>query len=315
MDWKKAFRLDKAAFMTEIGEETPLHAVNGCAARWSTSDPAVATVDACGRVTATGSGDAVITAETQSGTKAACTVSVGYHGQNPILPPTWGLFIADGEPHVFGGRMYIYGSRDNAFGFDEDGRFDFCSSDYHVIYSDDLLHWTDAGVAVSAYDIPDELQDEGAPVHFLWAPDVFKAPGEEKYYLTFCVAGKAQFLIAESASPCGPFENIRRITYKGERIDAIDPGALVDDDGRVYISIPKPFRIGELDPATGYSTIIEDSIVSVAHLTETSPDGYYDFEGPSLRKFNGKYYFIYIASKPGEILPVRMNYLISEDIL
>ena len=314
MDWKKKFRLDKAAFMTEIGEETVLTAVNGRAARWYTDNAAVAAVDADGRVTAVGDGDTVVTAEAENGEKAECTVSVGYHGQNPLLPPTWGLFIADGEPHVFNGRMYIYGSRDNAFGLDREGRYEFCSSDYHVIYSDDLLHWTDAGVSVSSYDIPEELPVDGKPFHFLWAPDAFKAPGEEKYYLTFCVPGGNCFLIAESSSPCGPFENIRRITHKGEDIHAIDPGVLVDDDDRVYIAIPNPFRLGELDPATGYSTIVEDSIVDVSHLTQRSPDGYRNIEGPSLRRVNGKYYFIYIASRTDEMLPVRMNYLISEDI-
>ena len=74
MDWKKKFRLDKAAFMTEIGEETVLTAVNGCAARWYTDNAAVAAVDADGRVTAVGDGDAVITAETENGETAVCTV-------------------------------------------------------------------------------------------------------------------------------------------------------------------------------------------------------------------------------------------------
>ena len=333
MPIKKRFRLDKAAYMTEIGEQNTVYPMYGSAARWYSTNEAVATVTDTGVVTAVGNGDASIVAETTDGERAECTVSVGYHGQNPLLPPTWGLYIADGEPHVFDGRMYIYGSRDNPFGINRNGVFNFCSEDYHVIYSDDLLHWTDAGVAISIDDFPEELQyspatreeleraaESGEPIkrpklEFLWAPDLFKSPREEKYYLTFCAAEpRHQFFIAESMSPAGPFENVREITYRGKRIPNIDPGVLVDDDGRVYLAMPAPFRLGELDPDTDYAEIKEGSIVSVQHLVEQTSDGYYSFEGPSLRKFNGRYYFIYIASKQGEVCPVRMNYLISDHI-
>lgn len=308
--------------MTEIGETTPLSPINRAVFRWTSRNESVATVSATGLVTAVGEGDSVILAEAEGGDMAECIVSVGYHGQNPLLPPTWGLFIADGEPHVFNGRMYIYGSRDNAFGIDHKGRFNFCSGDYHVIYSDDLLHWTDAGVAISVEDFPQELRTlspardvatEPETVEFLWAPDLFKAPNEDIYYLTFCSPNN-HYYIAESTSPTGPFEHIRYMTDHGNRMAGIDPGALVDDDGRAYVCLPSPFRLGELDPATGYSEIKKDSVISVQHLVEESPDGHYSFEGPSLRKFGGRYYFIYIASKKGEVCPVRMNYLVSEDI-
>ena len=308
MRTRTQFRLDKAAFMTEVGENTPLSPVNGAVLRWRSRDEAVATVSPEGLVTAKGNGDTVIVAEADNGNTAECIVSVGYHGQNPILPPTWGLFIADGEPHVFNGRMYIYGSRDNAFGMDPEGRFNFCSGDYHVIYSDDLLHWTDAGVAISVEDFP---QEETAD--FLWAPDLFKDPHSDTYYLTFCSPNN-RYYIAESTSPTGPFDNIRLITYQGKPIPNIDPGMLTDDDGRVYMAMPAPFRLGELDPAAGYAEVLDGSIVSVQHLVEETPDGHYSFEGPSLRKFGGRYYFIYIASKKGEVCPVRMNYLVSDNI-
>jgi len=321
---KDLFRLDKAAFMTEIGEKTQIAAFNAQSVRWQSHNTDVAVVDANGVVTAVADGDAVITAESQSGETVRCLVSVGYHGQNPILPPTWGLYIADGEPHAFHGRMYIYGSRDNPFGNDGTGSREFCSCDHHVIWSDDLLHWTDAGVAICTEDFPDELrcvwtqkeneEKKRTEIRFLWAPDLFKAPGKEKYYMTICTNIDSGYFIAESDSPVGPFENIRRITYRGEIIHGIDPGVLTDDDGRVYISFPGEFRLGELDPASGYARVKEDSIVSVQHLVKESPDGYYGFEGPSLRKFNGKYYFIYIASRMNTVCPVRMNYLISDDI-
>ena len=333
MKTSEIFRLDRAAFMTEIGWVTPLHAICGDAITWTSENPDVAVVDENGVVTAVGNGDTKITATTADGKTASCTVSVGYHVQNPLLPPTWGLFIADGEPHMFDGKMYLYGSRDNPMGVNEAGRPEFCSGDYHVIYSSDLLHWTDAGVSISIDDFPEDMRyseptaeeiAEAAKtgntvgpkrINYLWAPDLFKSPREEKYYLTFC-SGEAhgEYFIAESDSPTGPFENIRYLTDHGTRMRGIDPGVLVDDDGRVYIALPKPFRIGELDPDKGYAEIKEGSFVNVQHLVAESPDGHYGFEGPSLRKFGNRYYFIYIASELGQWRPVRMNYLVSDNI-
>ena len=31
-------------------------------------------------------------------------------GYNPVLPPD--VYVPDGEPHVFGDRLYVYGSMD-----------------------------------------------------------------------------------------------------------------------------------------------------------------------------------------------------------
>lgn len=45
-------------------------------------------------------------------------------GFNPILPP-W-EHIPDGEPRVFGDRVYLYGSHDNA------GQNLFCDTIYHA---------------------------------------------------------------------------------------------------------------------------------------------------------------------------------------
>ncbi len=333
MKTKDKFRLNKAAFMTEIGEQTQLEAINGKALAWFSDNSAIASVDANGLVTAMGDGDAVIRVESDSGQIAECMVSVGYHGQNPILPPTWGLFIADGEPHVFDGRMYICGSRDNMFGLDENGCREYCSSDYHMIYSDDLIHWTDSGVSISINDFPEELlfseptEDEinqasekgeqAVPkaVKYLWAPDMFKSPTSEKYYLVFCSGqGHGEYFIAQADNPCGPFENIRRLTCGGKRMRGIDPGVLVDEDKKVYVALPAPFRIGELDPKKDYADVIPDSLISVQDLVASTSDGCYAVEGASLRKFGGLYYYIYIASRPNQRRPVLMKYLISENV-
>ena len=61
-------------------------------------------------------------------------------GFNPYLP-SW-EYIPDGEPHVFGDRVYVYGSHDRFNGHA------YCLNDY-VCYSapvDDLKDWHYEGV-------------------------------------------------------------------------------------------------------------------------------------------------------------------------
>ena len=81
---------------------------------------------------------------------------------NPYLPA--GEYIPDGEPHVFGNRVYVYGSHD---------RFNaaiFCVNDY-VCYSapvDDLSAWRYEGVIYKKKQDP--LNKLG--IRLLFAPDV-----------------------------------------------------------------------------------------------------------------------------------------------
>lgn len=61
-------------------------------------------------------------------------------GVNPYLP-LW-EYVPDGEPHVFGDRVYLYGSHDRA------GGYNFCLNDY-VGWSapvTDLSDWRYEGV-------------------------------------------------------------------------------------------------------------------------------------------------------------------------
>ena len=80
---------------------------------------------------------------------------------NPYLPIS--DCIPDGEPHVFGDRVYVFGSHDK-----ESGDF-FCMLDY-VCYSapvDDLKSWRYEGVIYRA------SQDPHYPEHrYMYAPDV-----------------------------------------------------------------------------------------------------------------------------------------------
>lgn len=81
---------------------------------------------------------------------------------NPYLP-SW-EYIPDGEPHVFNGRVYVYGSHD---------RFNapiFCVNDY-VCWSapvEDLSEWRYEGVSTGQKTGP----KNPLGYHLLFAPDV-----------------------------------------------------------------------------------------------------------------------------------------------
>ena len=106
--------------------------------------------------------------------------ATGFH--NPFLPLD--IYIPDGEPKVFDGRVYLYGSKD-VFGGE------YCCHKYHVYSADarDLQHWTDHGPALASTDeYADEGIMDGVPWSdgLLWAPDVVERDGW--YYLYFCLS-------------------------------------------------------------------------------------------------------------------------------
>ena len=82
---------------------------------------------------------------------------------NPYLPSY--EYIPDGEPHIFDGRVYIYGSHDK-FGGD-----DYCVNDY-VCWSapvEDLSDWQYEGVIYRKSQHPYKIGKE-----HLFAPDMTK---------------------------------------------------------------------------------------------------------------------------------------------
>ena len=95
---------------------------------------------------------------------------------NPYLPSY--EYIPDGEPRVFNGRLYIYGSHDR---FNGDV---YCANDY-VCWSapeDDLSDWRYEGVIYKKTQDP--RNPDGA--HALWAPDVCQG-NDGRYYLYYCL--------------------------------------------------------------------------------------------------------------------------------
>ena len=151
---------------------------------------------------------------------------------NPYLP-SW-EYIPDGEPRVFNGRLYIYGSHD-CFNGDV-----YCQNDY-VCWSapeDDLSDWRYEGVIFKKTQDP----RNGDGAHALWAPDVCQG-NDGKYYLYYCLDFLKEIGVAVADTPVGPFEFLDFVRYPngdilGARPDEIrqfDPGIFIDDDKRIYL--------------------------------------------------------------------------------
>ena len=130
---------------------------------------------------------------------------------NPFLPCN--EYVPDGEPRIFGDRVYIYGSHDLI-----DSR-DYCKGDY-VCWSAscaDLAHWKYEGVIYQKKQDPYVKQilsnGKGNMMNsHLFAPDVIEMDG--KYYMYYGVGlSKSGIGVAVSDSPTGPFEYIGRVRY------------------------------------------------------------------------------------------------------
>lgn len=221
---------------------------------------------------------------------------------NPYLP-LW-EYIPDGEPRVFGNRVYVYGSHDRV------GHDQFC--DYVLkCWSapvDDLGHWTDHGVIFRTRDTFDHPADtDWTKEHNeLYAPDVVEKDG--KYYLFAYIIG-AKGCVAVSDRPEGPFTLLGR--YKYTIPDSvcvngwfIDPGVLVDDDGQVYIAcgFERSF-IAKIEPQDMTHVLDGTYLEHIIPCEVTENGGFTDpdsrfYEAASLRKIGDTYYFIYSPIPP-----------------
>lgn len=232
---------------------------------------------------------------------------------NPYLPQN--EYIPDGEPYVFGNRVYVYGSHDR-FNFPM-----FCVNDY-VCYSapvEDLSDWRYEGVIYKKNQDPKNRLG----LRLLFAPDV--AVGcDGRYYLYYAFDFMGIMGVAVSDNPAGPYEFYGHVHYKDGTVwgrkkgDSFpfDPGVLVDDDGKVYLYsgfyIPVPaiatgFR--KLKTDGGYVLELEPDMVTIKTpeklLFPKEGEGAFKnhefFEASSIRKYDGKYYFVYSSKHNHEL--------------
>ena len=257
---------------------------------------------------------------------------------NPYLPLT--EHIPDGEPHVFGDRLYIYGSHDRA------GGTSYCE-DHYTVWSapvEDLRDWRCEGTAYLRSQDPSNEDDKLK----LWAPDVAQGP-DGRYYLYYCFSFYPEIGVAVSDSPAGPFSFYGHVHYPDSMENGrvlrdfmpFDPAVLADDDGRIFLyygfapacekemrppeitdetiaaapeHMKKSLRamrditfgenamVAELEP--DMLTLKESPRVLIPgghHSKGTGFEGHAFFEASSIRKIRGRYYFVYSSHKSHEL--------------
>ena len=258
---------------------------------------------------------------------------MGKHVFNPYLP-SW-EYVPDGEPHVFGDRVYVYGSHDHANGPT------FCRGDY-ICWSapiDDLKNWKYEGII---YRKDQDPCQNGRMV--LYAPDVTRGP-DGKYYLYY-VFDKVNFMsVAVCDTPAGKYEFYGYVHYKdgtrlGERkgdMPQFDPGVITEGDitylysgfaghhmkeriGAFCVILGKDMLTIEQEPkifipgdqfALSEKEVIENleevnkevgcpyEVVSIKNWEGFKGHGF--FEASSIRKIGDVYYFIYSSELQHEL--------------
>lgn len=265
---------------------------------------------------------------------------------NPYLPLN--EYVPDGEPHVFGDRVYLFGSHD------QEGGKSFCLLDY-VVWSapvDDLSQWSNTGVTYSAKQDP--LYEEGKRCH-LYAPDVVRG-NDGRYYLYYCLSGfqgnggyTNPISVAVADRPDGKYEYLGFVrTPDGKpymRYVCFDP-ALINDNGtiRLYYGTCYPFDehsgflarrlfarvqapmfgrspeeiLSHPDGVMGAVTVeLEDDMLTVrgeakrvipTRTRKTGFAGHAFFEGSSIRKIGETWHFIYSSQLNHELCYATSKY-------
>lgn len=242
---------------------------------------------------------------------------------NPYLPSY--EYVPDGEPRVFGNRVYVYGSHDR-FGGDR-----FCEGDY-VCWSapvDDLGDWRYEGVIYPANRDP--INPEGKMQ--LFAPDAVRGP-DGRYYLYYSLNGSTVVSVAVCDTPAGDFQFYGYVqrpdgTPYGSKegdVSSFDPGVLVDGEqvylytgfapgpGWLYDMLSQSHRRMEgayctqLEP--DMKTVRREPVLiapSVWREAGTGFEGHAFFEASSIRKIGERYYFVYSS-----ILSHELCYAVSQ---
>jgi len=232
---------------------------------------------------------------------------------NPYFP-SW-EYIPDGEPRVFGNRVYVYGSHD---------RFNapiFCINDY-VCWSapvDDLSDWRYEGVIYKKNQDPKNKLG----LRLLFAPDVVRGV-DGRYYLYYAFDVMGITGVAVCDTPAGQYEFYGYVHYAdgtvwgrrdGDQFP-FDPGVLVDDDGRVWhysgFYTPTPAIVTgfkQLRNDGGVVMELEQDMVTI----KTEPKVIFPKEGPgsfenheffeasSIRKDGDRYIFVYSSRHNHEL--------------
>ena len=263
---------------------------------------------------------------------------------NPFLPLN--ECIPDGEPHVFGDRVYLYGSHD------KEGGETFCMLDY-TVYSapvNDLTDWRYEGVIYRASQDPDYENRK-----YMYAPDVVQG-NDGRYYLYYCMSGAygkggyfGPISVAVCDTPAGKYKFHGFVRYKDgsimNKFVCFDPG-VINDNGTIRIYYGTQYDIEQKENWQDDESIIsfememfgksreeilttegsvmgpcmvvvDDDMLTVkeepVHIIPydtrgTSFEKHPFFEASSIRKINDTYYFVYSSMQNHELCYATSKY-------
>ena len=149
---------------------------------------------------------------------------------NPYLPLD--TYVPDGEPHVFGDRLYVFGSHD------KEGGDKYCMLDYEGFSAplDNLADWRSEGIIYRASQDPTHSEKYS----YLYAPDVVQG-NDGRYYLYYALSYQSftgPIHVAVCDTPAGSYEYYGEVRYPdGRTFDrgiTFDPG-LLNDNGNIYL--------------------------------------------------------------------------------
>lgn len=237
---------------------------------------------------------------------------------NPYLP-SW-EYVPDGEPRLFDGRVYVYGSHDVA-----DGK-SYCPGDY-VCWSapeSDLADWRFEGAIFRKTDDPSNI-DGSAP---LFAPDVVQGP-DGRFYLYYALAsmlvGRPCHLgVAVCNEPAGHFRFLGDVALPdGAVLDSdcgygmvFDPAAYVEGDATwLYWGFGMPKASPRMPAAVtegSWVVRLSSDMVTMAEEPKrlapaklqaggTGFEAHPFFEASSFRRIHNRYYFIYSSLQGHEL--------------
>ncbi|MFA9559016.1 family 43 glycosylhydrolase [Evansella sp. AB-rgal1] len=237
---------------------------------------------------------------------------------NPFLPSY--EYIPDGEPYVFGDRLYVYGSHDRF-----NGKL-FCMNDY-VCWSapvDNLGDWRYEGVIYKKTQDPKNRLG----LTQMFAPDV-AIGADGRYYLYYTLGFRSIMGVAVCDTPAGKYEFYGYVSWKDGSLlwnnsgdpFLFDPGVFVDDAGSVYLysgfepkrAVPslltgwkkRTFKGGYVIPLDSDMKTVSGKpkllFQKVGSAEGTGFEGHEFFEASSMRKMNDTYYFIYSSINGHEL--------------
>ena len=205
--------------------------------------------------------------------------------QNPLVTH---LFTADPTARVFDGKLYVYPSCDMVPPEGVEAPR-FCMPWYHSFTLENGSTWKDNGSVLDQNEVPWGKKNS----YGMWAPDCVKKGNKYYYYYPAQPEDNSAFRrigVGVSKSPEGPFKWGKNYI---QGVDGIDPGILVDDDGKVYMY----YAGGRTLKAVKLNDNMKE-IDGKPIKIEGLPAGY--VEGPFPFKYKNKYYLTYAHVFPQE---------------